>query len=92
MKITKIVVYGLVFVSITLALFASPVFVQKAKADGLPPFMLPDASGPLSPGVHLWGGYTDSEGHIHWIYYAVNNDPRPPWILLGLNIDNSWST
>lgn len=62
MKATKIVVFGLVFAAISLGLFSSPVFVQKAKA-------WDDSIGPFQSGTHIAGAYA-----VYNTVYVLGSD------------------
>ncbi len=81
MKTTKILIFGLAFAAVSLALFASPVFVQKAKANILDVSMM-DNPGPFQRGKdHIGGayGHYDSDGNwvIEYLYYTIDSTESP---------------
>lgn len=75
MKTTKIMIFGLVFIAISLGLCTNPLFVQKAKASVSDDFMSwPDTPGPFAEGTKCIGGFISYQmvnGKITPVSYKI---------------------
>ena len=80
-RIGQMLVFGLVFTAISLALFASPVFVQKAKATSIFDLAMADVPGPFQRGVDHIGGaigyWLNGEWVIEYLHYVIDSSDSP---------------